>query len=55
VTVALTGEGRRLTEELGAEVGRRIAELTDGLGEPGRTRLARLATRVVVDAAARAS
>ncbi len=49
--VVLSAEGRRLTEVLGAEVGRRITAIVGCLDDPERSHLSRLATRMVVRAA----
>jgi DNA-binding MarR family transcriptional regulator len=48
VRVTLTAEGRRLVEVLGAEMGRQITELTDGLSDTNRRRLSLLAGRIVI-------
>ena len=47
VHVALTEEGRRLTEAVTAEVGRQIHEAVGGLTDTGRKRLSLLASQVV--------
>ena len=51
VLVDLTPLGRELTERCTAEVGRRLAVLTAGLGADGREQLTRLAEAILASAA----
>jgi DNA-binding MarR family transcriptional regulator len=53
VQVRLTALGHDLATELTGHVTRHVAELAEGLPQRDRARLARLASRVVVDDAAR--
>jgi DNA-binding MarR family transcriptional regulator len=48
VRVVLTAEGHRLVEALGAEMGRQINGLTDGLSDTNRRRLSLLASQIVI-------
>jgi DNA-binding MarR family transcriptional regulator len=45
--VVLTGQGRHLTVVLGAEVGRQIGAITEGLSDSNRNRLSLLASQIV--------